>query len=152
CLLLTRPPATCRLLAILLIASPALISRANFVVPQQYATTEGNTNEGFAGLFGSNPYTNQIQIAASELAAQNLQIGDAITGIGQRLDHDQPAGPATALQIDDLEITCAEATHTIGQMTNTYALNMINPVMVHDGPFTMAANAMPAGGSPNPFG
>jgi hypothetical protein len=122
------------------------------VIPRSLAASEGNTSESLAGLFGSNDYTNQIQVAGSELAALGLQPGDQITGLRQRLNGGLTTGPTASIAISDFEITLAQAANLITSMSTVYNANMISPVMVRDGSYTLAANSMPGGGSPNPFG
>src|SRR5438874_5983995 len=64
--------------------------------PRSLASVEGDSSapDNGLGLYGSTPITEQIQIAAAELSAQGLQIGDTITGVRERLDGGLIAGPA----------------------------------------------------------
>jgi hypothetical protein len=148
---ISRTVAFCMMTVVLYTSSFAL-ARADAVIPRSMAAVEGNTSESAAGMSGSSAYTNQIQIAASELSALGVQIGDQITGLRQRLDSTQLTGPAAADGISDFEITLAEAANPISAMSTLYVANMIDPMMVRDGPFTLPANSMPGGGAPNAFG
>jgi hypothetical protein len=113
------------------------------------ATSEGNTTSS-NGFIGSLNLTSQLQIVASDLAAQGLQSGDTITGVRTRLES---GGIMTGNRsISDFEITLAQAANALGSMSTTYASNMTAPVLVHDGAFTFLDSQMPEGSTPNAFG
>lgn len=142
-----------RALALLLLAN-ASAAHATFVTPAaSFATTEANSSFTTTGLFGWNDTTELYQIAASELASQGLVAGQQITGVRARLDGTATSpGPAAVMTWPDLTIKMAQAPDTIANMTGIFANAMVNPVTVHTGPYTLAANSLPSGSSPNAFG
>lgn len=131
-------------------ATPARASQ--FVIPGSLANTDANGSFLVAGLIGSSPTTFQTQITAAELATLGLNIGDQLTGVRTRLNGGEATGPASAINVTDLEITMAIAANAIGSMSNTFANNMTSPILVRDGAYTLPANSMPGGNTPNAFG
>jgi PEP-CTERM motif len=118
-------------------------------LPGNRATTEGNGATFIGTFFGSN--TIQVQIAEAELIALGLQPGFSVTGLSWRLNGAAATNSADAI-ISDLEILLGQAVNTVGGMSTTFADNVMNGVLVHDGSYTIAANSMPGGGTPNAFG
>lgn len=125
---------------------------AAVVSPRSLAETEGNGGEGTTGFLGVSPETVLYQIAASELTVQGLAVGDSIIGVRARLNSGLQTGPATPTSWPDFTIKLALATNSIGTMSTTFASNMMNPVTVLTGPYTLPANSMPGGSTPNAFG
>jgi hypothetical protein len=125
---------------------------ADVIIPGAMATAEGDTSGVSTGLVGDGEITELYQIAASELSAQGLMAGHAITGVRARLEGGEPQGPAVSMMWDDLTIKLAQATNTLSLLSATFADNMTNPVTVLSGSYTLAANSMPGGATPNAFG
>lgn len=131
---------------------PALWTHAASVVigGSALATTEGGTGTTGGGLIGSNSFTAQYQILASDLAAQGLVVGSTIAGVRTRL---QESFVMTGdRSISDFEITLAQAANALGAMSSTLSSNMINPLQVRDGALTIFDVQMPEGSVPNAFG
>lgn len=129
----------------LVINAPA----ATFIIGgASLATTEGNSSaQGFLGVL---PETTQVQILASDLAAQGLQVGDLITGVSMRINGGVTLGGNHSLS--DFEITLSQAANTLGGMSSTFASNIVSPVLVKDGAYTFFDAQMPDGSNPNAFG
>jgi hypothetical protein len=141
---------TCR--AFLFLGSLPVFAGTVFA-PRSLATVEGDSFAALTeGFYGSAPITVQLQIAASELAAQGLAVGNVITGVRTRLDGGQPTGPTANIVDPSLTFTMAQAANTIAGMSTTFAANMLNPVVVYNAPYTLPANALPGGNTPNAFG
>lgn len=127
------------------------------VVPNSFATTEG---DGFLNtLFRTqgNPRTYQVQIAASELSL--IPTGSSITGLNFRSDTDSSPTPQTdplpsvGMNFADYEIRLAQAANSMGSISSTFAENMSNPVVVRDGPLSLSAGYFPGGATgPHSFG
>lgn len=114
--------------------------------------TEGDASGTLNGFFGSNAFTAQDQIAASELAAMGLNIGDRITGVAARLDGGAVTGPSSNVLYSSMIITLAQAANSIGGMSTTFSSNLLNPLEVFNSSYTVTAGSMPGGGTPNAFG
>lgn len=111
------------------------------------ATTEGSFTASF---LANNTNTGQMQIAASDLVAQGLQAGNLLTGVRARLNGiTTMIGDRTS---SDFEITLAQAAFDLANMSTTFATNMIDPVLVRDGPLTIYDELMPESGVPRAFG
>src|SRR6476620_6658979 len=113
-----------------------------FVIPSSLTTTDANGSIVVAGIIGGLPTTHQTQITAAELATLGLNIGNQITGVRTRLNGGESTGPASPINVTDLEITMAVAANDISAMSTTFSANMTNPVLVRDGAYTLPANSM----------
>jgi hypothetical protein len=137
---------------------PGSVTRADFIVPRALTNVDGDdvsTTSGFFGeSLGGTGTTRLYQMSASELAILGLNVGDKIIGVRSRLDVGEAVSlPAANVVVSDLEMTMAQAANTLAGMSINFAANLLNPVMVRDGPYTLLANSLPGGGSPtNAFG
>jgi len=122
------------------------------VMPRSLTSAEGDSSSTTSGLFGSAAATIQFQITAAEVAAMGLNPGDQITGLRTRLNGGQTAAPTADITISNLDITLAQAALPIATMSTSFAANMVNPVLVSSGSYTIPANSMPGGSTPNSFG
>ena len=120
--------------------------------PASLAAAEGANANAVGGLFGTSAFTGQIQIAASELAAQGLFAGALITDVAARLDGGMATGPSSNVVVSNLALTLAQAANTVAGMSTTFASNLLNPVTVYNASYTLIANSMPGGNTPNAFG
>jgi hypothetical protein len=118
------------------------------VVPSTASATEGNNNSVVP--FHTGARTNQYQM--TNAAMGGLAVGSVITGVQFRLDGGGASSPAAAITWADYEITIAKAANAIGSMSTTLASNMVSPVLVMDGSFTLAAASFSGTGSPRDFG
>lgn len=118
------------------------------VTPSASTSTEGNSNSVVP--FNTGARTNQYQMTNAALGS--LPVGAIITAVQFRLEGGQSGGPSAAITWSDYEITFAKAANSIGSMSASLASNMVNPVLVKDGSFTLAANSLPGSGSPRNFG
>jgi hypothetical protein len=134
------------------LAGATPVRASQFVIPDSLANIDANGSNAVSGLIAPFPTTFQTQITAAELAMLGLNIGDQLTGVRTRLNGGEATGPASAINVTDLEITMAVAANAIGSMSNTFANNMTSPVLVRDGAYTLPANSMPGGNTPNAFG
>jgi hypothetical protein len=129
---------------------------SSFVVPRSVAnvppTSIGEGTTGFYGIFANEHRV--YQYAASELAAQGLSIGDVIIGVRARssLLSGPSTQPASDMNWADFTIQLGQAANTIASMSTTLSANLLNPVTVRTGPFTLPANSMPSGSGHTDFG
>lgn len=135
-------------LLVLVLLPVHLLPATTVVLPGDRATVEGNGATFTGTMFGSN--TLQLQIAESELLAQGLLAGYAITGLSWRLNDTATVSPEST--ISDLEILLGQAVNTVAGMSSTFADNVVNGVLAYDDAYTFTAGGMPTGGSPNGFG
>ncbi|MCB1276334.1 PEP-CTERM sorting domain-containing protein [Prosthecobacter sp.] len=113
-------------------------------------SVEGSSGASGGGLIGSFNVTEQLQIVSADLAVQGLVAGSVITGVRTRINSGN--GMVGDRSISDFEITLAQAANAIGSMSTTFADNMLDPVLVHDGAFSFFDAQMPEGSTPNAFG
>lgn len=123
-------------------------ANATIVVPSSASAFEGNNNSVVP--FNSGARTNQYQMTSAALGG--LPVGSIITGVQFRLDGGASTAPGSTASWTDYEISLAEAANAINSMSSTLASNMVNPVLVKDGAFTLPANSLPGTGTPRDFG
>lgn len=117
-------------------------------LPNAYGATPGNSASSALLESASSPRTLLVQIAASELSG--LAVGQQITALRWRVVfYSWPFEDAT---FSDYEITMAQAAKTIPSMSTTVADNIVNPVLVRDGPLSFPANSFQVGTTPSPWG
>ncbi|MBS0188452.1 MAG: hypothetical protein JSS51_10305 [Planctomycetes bacterium] len=88
--------------------------------------------------------TFQTMYDADQLAA--IPVGSTITGIRLRLYNGASTNfPEVARTLPQYDIRLAQAATATSGMSNTFASNMINPVLVRSGSFNIAAGAYPGG-------
>lgn len=140
------------------ISGSALAQPFEAVVPAANANERGTG--GLNTLMRDLPRTYQMQFVESELAAQGLTPGMVITGLTWRpsitTSNDPTWPPAGGATWQNYDITLAEAANPITNLSSTFADNMVNPVGVRSGLFTVPAgtfqNPMPPAPDPNPWG
>jgi len=121
------------------------------VAPDDYTTVPGNSglNTLIRGIGLSRTYQMQFTPAALE----GLSPGARITGLRFRLSTNAPVSfPVTVVTWSDYEVRLAQAANPITSMSTNFSPNLLNPVLVKDGPLSVAANNFSFGSSPNPFG
>lgn len=123
------------------------------VAPGGYESTEGPNAQG--SLLWPTARTYQVQIEADHLVDL---VGLQLTGISWRLSStgNNPSTspwPTTSVSWGNYDITLAQATNEITEVSNTFADNMTNPVQVRSGPLTIDANLFPVDtDEPNSWG
>lgn len=145
----TKLSLSTRVLSATLLMAAMLPATTLVTLPGSVATTEGNGASFIGSFFGANSL--QVQIAESELLAQGLLPGFMVTGMSWRLNAGSNPNTSDSI-ISDLEILLGQAVNAVTGMSTTFADNLTNGVLVHDGAYTIAANSMPSGGTPNAFG
>jgi hypothetical protein len=121
------------------------------VAPAAFKTASGPTAVNTLLRASGGPRTYQVQYARAALA--ELPTTAKITGLGFRLNTIATAGyPSSLVTWPNFEVTLAEATSPVAQMSSSFGANMRTPVRVKSGPFSIDANTFPAGSSPNEFG
>lgn len=121
------------------------------VAPDDYATVSGNggLNTLIRGV--GLPRTYQMQFTPDALGG--LPAGVQITGLRFRVSTNTTVSfPVTTVTWSDYEVRLAQAANPIASMSTTFSANLLNPVLVKDGPLSVSANNFSAGGNPNPFG
>lgn len=119
-----------------------------FVVPGAYSDTEGPVSVNLPA--NSAARSAQYFIAASQLASLGTNV--ELTGLSFRLDSATSAGPSTTFNFSDYEIRIGQMATAFGSISNTFASNISNAVLVRDGALSFEANSFSATGSPEPFG
>lgn len=90
----------------------------------------------------------QTVIAASEL--RHIPIGGVIDSVWLRVAEGRPAAPATTLVASDVEVEVSSAVSQPASMVAAFASNEgADKVRVFDGPWTIAAGAIPAASDGN---
>lgn len=128
-----------------------LFGPTSVVAPDDYTTVSGNSglNTLIRGI--GLPRTFQMQFAPDALGG--LPAGGRITGLRFRLyTNAAVAFPETAVTWSDYEVRLAQAANPITSMSTNFSANMLNPLLVKNGPLSIAANNFTAGGYPNSFG
>lgn len=120
------------------------------VAPNNFTSTDGNTNGPIAWHSTGQARTYQIQYSPTALGG--ITVGTTIKGMAFRLNGGTGASPASAGSFNDYNITLAEATNSMAGRSATFAANMTDPVLVRSGPLAVAANSFPGGTFINPFG
>ncbi|MBS0189538.1 MAG: hypothetical protein U0573_08910 [Phycisphaerales bacterium] len=121
-----------------------------------------NTTETSAGALGSpqalgnaTSATYLVVYSAAQLA--NVPPGSVITGMQLRQRNIATSGwPASALTISKFDVRMADSPRTPVTISQTFAANMTNPVLVRSGALNLAAGAYPGGantgGTPEGWG
>ena len=138
------------LVLVLFLLAAAAPARADLIVaPNAFASIEsGGRVEG--GPFGDLGSTSQVVFDDSQFAA--IPLGSRITGIGFRLDRSSATGPASSLSFSQWDLQISQSVNAPGSLSVNFADNIAaDVVLVHSGPFTLTANSLTGGGSPNPF-
>lgn len=123
------------------------------VAPPANATTEapngGNSIPlGFGGLSDA---TLQWIFSESELA--DIPIGSSLTGMQFRRSGGGVTGPAVAVVFPNLRIEIATAKTTPATISTTFANNIMpDNTVVRNSAFTIGANSIPGGATPNNWG
>jgi len=118
------------------------------VLPGAYSGTEGPVSVNLPA--NSAARTAQYFIASSQLASLGNNV--ELTGLAFRLDSATADGPATTFNFSDYEIRIGTMATAFDTISNTFASNISNPVLVRDGALSFAANSFSSTGSPEPFG
>ncbi len=121
------------------------------VAPDDYTTVPGNggLNTLIRGL--GLPRTYQMQFTPDALG--DLPAGARIAGLRFRLSTNSIVSfPVTNLTWADYEVTLAQAANPITSMSTNFSANLLYPVLVKDGPLSVATNNFSIGGYPNAFG
>ncbi|MDB6058878.1 MAG: hypothetical protein JWO95_2722, partial [Verrucomicrobiales bacterium] len=120
------------------------------VVPASYSSAFGTVglNTLARGTGGSRSY--QMQFSAAALSG--LPIGAQITELRFRQDSTATAAfPPFTLNWTEYNLTMARASNSVAGMSSTFSNNMVAPVLVKSGTFSVTANRFPTGGTPNAF-
>jgi hypothetical protein len=134
----------------LLLAPVMPLEGAFFVIPTGNANTEAATNLNSMVREAGQARSYQMGITGTNMAG--LPVGSTITGFSFRLDAGQTTWPPTDATWSDYEITLAQWTNSANGFSIVYSQNMTNPVLVHDGALTIAANSLVGGAGVNPWG
>jgi hypothetical protein len=134
----------------LLLASPVAASTLA-VVPNQFTNTEGNSSS--SSLFQAGAASLQVYYSEAFLAAAGINPGVYINGLAYRRNGGGSTGPVGDTFFANYNIFMSQSFATPGEMTTTFANNVVGPqTQVHGGGLTFFANSMPGGGTPNAFG
>jgi hypothetical protein len=121
------------------------------VVPNQFTAAEGNSSS--STLFQAGASSLQVYYSADFIAAAGIGVGDTITGVAYRRTGGGATGPVGDTTMLSYNIFMSQSFATPGEMTTTYANNVVGGQMqVRTGSQTFLANSMPGGGTPNAFG
>ena len=110
-----------------------------------------NTAENSAGALGSPPAignatsaTYLVVYSAGQMA--RVPPGSVITGLQLRQRNIATGSwPASGLTISKFDVRMADSPRTPGTISQTFADNMTNPVLVRSGALTLASGAYPGG-------
>ncbi|MEY2407721.1 MAG: hypothetical protein QOF48_391, partial [Verrucomicrobiota bacterium] len=131
------------------IAGPAVAP--SVVAPDDYTTIAGNG--GLNTLVRSVAAARTYQMQFTPDALGGLPTGARITELRFRASTNTAANfPAGTVTWSDYEVTLAQAAKTVAAMSSIFQANLLNPVLVKDGPLSIDANRFTAGGNPNSFG
>lgn len=137
--------------AMVLLAAGACASAQTVVVPAHNAVMEGNSSS--STLFAVNPSSLQVFYSEALLAAAGITPGVVIDGLAYRRNSLGTTGPAADTIFDTYNIFMSQSFATPGEMTTTYANNVVGAqTQVYGTSLTIPANSMPGGATPNAFG
>ncbi|HSU56155.1 MAG TPA: hypothetical protein VLT36_19005, partial [Candidatus Dormibacteraeota bacterium] len=118
------------------------------VAPAAYTILPGNGSINTIVRGTGAPRTYQQQFTPGVLGG--LPAGARITALGFRVaTSGTESFPITTVTWSDYEVILAQAAHPVASMSTTFAANMLNPVLVKDGPLSIPANLFTVGASPN---
>jgi hypothetical protein len=120
------------------------------VAPDDYTTIAGNSGLNTIVRGTNAPRTYQMQFTPAALGG--LPTGARIMGLRFRLSTSAASFPVATVTWSDYEVRLAQAANPIGSMSTTFLANLLNPVLVKDGPLSVGAESFSAGSNPNPFG
>ena len=124
---------------------------ARVVAPDDYTSVAGNGGLNTLVRSTNAPRTYQMQFTPDVLGG--LPAGARITQLRFRLSTNASANfPVASVNWSDYQITLAQAANPISSMSTTFAANLLNPVLVKNGPLSISANQFSASDNPNPFG
>lgn len=116
---------------------------ADVVVPAHIDTTwDANFSDNTNSLLDSGDEVH-YQLLIAE-AAVGLLPGDEITGMAWRKDVQPPFGnvwPSPDATWSQYDVTIAQAATSVATMSDTFATNMLNPVLVRSGSLTIPAGS-----------
>jgi PEP-CTERM motif len=120
----------------------------SIVVPNANVALEAGANSFIP--FSAQSQTFQYLLAGSQFAA--VPIGSQFTSIGWRRDGSESTGPTAAMTYTTYDILLSTSLNPIGSLSSTFANNVGPDVTtVRSGAFTLGANALTGGATPNPF-
>jgi len=124
---------------------------ASVVAPDDYKTVPGNSGLNTLIRGVGLPRTYQMQFSPDALGG--LPAGARIAGLRFRLYTNAVVSfPTTNLTWSDYEVTLAQAANPITSLSTNFSANLLNPVLVKDGPLSIPISNFSIGGYPNAFG
>lgn len=141
-----------RAAALAALALSAVVASADVVtVPTHLAATEGNSAS--SSLFGLNATSLQVFYSADFMAAAGITPGTTLNGIAYRRNGGAATGLLSDTTFATYNIFMSQSLATPGEMTTTFANNVVGPqTQVYGSSLTVPAGSMPGGASPNAFG
>lgn len=137
--------------AALLFAGACATAQTLVVVPTGLAGVEGSSSS--STLFQVNPASLQVYYSEAFLAAAGITPGSIIDGMAYRRNTLGTTGPAADTTFDTYNIFMSQSFATPGEMTTTYANNVVGAqTQVYGSSLTIPAGSMPGGATPNAFG
>jgi len=120
------------------------------VAPGAYTSVAGTSGLNTLVRSTGAPRTYQMQFTPDALGG--LPVGARITQLGFRLSASATVNfPPATVNWSDYEVTLAQAANPITTMSPTFSANLRNPVLVKNGPLSVAADQFTAGDNPNAF-
>lgn len=136
---------------ILLLVPLAAPAQSLAVVPNQFASVEGNSAS--SSFYQNGAASVQAYYSESFLSAAGIAPGSAITGIAYRRAGGGSAGPTTDISYASYNIFLSASFADGTPFTNTFANNVVGTqIQVRSGALTVPAGSVPAGATPNAFG
>lgn len=148
-----------RRLASLSVAVGCVFSFAAFgqsqqTLPPAFDSVAGSLSNSMPlGNFSSGTY--QVMYGADQMTA--IPVGSVITGMQLRMNNSATTNfPSSSVSLSQYDIRLATSNLTPSSMSSTYATNMVSPVLVRSGGFTIGSNfysgTAATGTTPEPWG
>jgi hypothetical protein len=120
------------------------------VAPDDYTTVPSTTGLNTLVRNSGAPRTYQMQFTPDALGG--LPAGARITELRFRTSTNATGSfPTATVTWADYEVTLAQAANTVPGMSTTFSANLLNPVLVKDGPLSVSPNTFTVGSVPNQF-
>jgi hypothetical protein len=118
--------------------------------PDDYTSVAGNI--GVNTLIRGVGLARTYQMQFSPDALGGLPAGARIKELRFRLSTNAAVSfPEATVTWSDYEVRLAQAANSVAGMSATFQANMLNPMLVKDGPLSAVASQFTAGGNPNAF-
>lgn len=120
------------------------------VAPNSYESSAGTNGLNTLLRNTNSPRSYQMQFSAAALTG--LPVGAIITELRFRLDTNaNGVFPSNTVSWSQYLVTLAQAAKPVSSMSTNFLANMVSPMFVKTGPFSLTSNTLNTSTSPHPF-